>query len=197
MDQELALGFLDIGRAIQQQADLGQRQHRHHQRVVPHLARILVIIDDVLEPAFLGLGQAIGRHQPFGPHVQIGDVARIGLIFIQIGQRDERGHRVDILGRRAFGKAILEPLLDDAQRLLVAGLLEIAPHAEQADAVGPFPPGPALGVDDAAIFQMEQEFACLGLDIDEIVHQPVDGFDDLLARYIMGESGHLLGLLEV
>ena len=98
---------------------------------------------------------------------------------------------------RAFDEAILEPLLDDRERLAVAGLLIIAPHAEQADAMGPFPPGPALGVDDAPIVQMEQELARLVLDIDEIVHQPVDGVDDLAARDIMIESGHLLDLLEV
>ena len=63
--------------------------------------------------------------------------------------------------------------------------------------MGPFPAGPALGVDDAPIVQMEQELARLVLDIDEIVHQPVDGVDDLAARDIMIESGHLLDLLEV
>ena len=63
--------------------------------------------------------------------------------------------------------------------------------------MGPFPPGPTFGVDDAAILQMEQELAGLVLDIDEIVHQPVDGVDHLGARDIMIECGHLFLLLEV
>jgi hypothetical protein len=56
--------------------------------------------------------------------------------------------------------------------------------------MGPFPSGPSLGVDDAAVFQMQQEFARLVLDIDQIVHQPVDGFHHRAARDIMIESGH-------
>jgi hypothetical protein len=59
------------------------------------------------------------------------------------------------------GKLVGEPLVDDAQRLFIAGLFHIAPHAEQADAMGPFPSVPALGVDDPSIVEMQQEFSGL------------------------------------
>jgi hypothetical protein len=125
-----------------------------------------------------------------------GDVAGIGLVFVEIGQRDERSHRVDVLGRRALGEAILEPLLDHGERRLVAGLLEQAPQAEQADAVGPFPACPALGVDDASVFQVKQELARLVLDVQQIVDQLGDRGGDGAVGHVMGEGGQLKSPVE-
>ena len=41
VEQELMNRLLDVLRLVQQLADFRQRQHRHHQRVIPHLLMVL------------------------------------------------------------------------------------------------------------------------------------------------------------
>jgi len=132
-------------------ADARKRQDAHHQRVVPHFLRVLVVEDDVLEPAFLGLGQAVVRHQPFGPDVEIGQVGLVAGMLVQVGERQEGRHGVDVLGRRTRGEAVLEPFQHHVPCRVVAGLFPIAVQAEQADAMGPFPVVPPLGIDHPTV----------------------------------------------
>ena len=53
-------------------------------------------------------------------------------------------------------------------------MLVVLVDAVQADAVRPLPVVPALGVDDAAVVEAQQEFAGLVLDLDEIADQQLD-----------------------
>jgi hypothetical protein len=170
--KELVLRFVDIFRAVQQEADLGQRQHAHHQRVVPDLLVVDAVVDDVLQPALAGAGHLV--HYPFRPGVQIGYPDRVRRVFVQAGQRQERRDGVDVLGRRALLQPVGEPAGDDLERPGVSRDLPVLQQAIKTDAVGPFPAGPALGVDDASIVQPQQEFARGVGDADKVLGQPVD-----------------------
>ena len=75
------------------------------------------------------------------------------------------------------------------ERACIAGLLEIAVHAEQADPVRPFPIVPALGVDHPAIVEAEQEFAGFILQIDEIGDQQLDRGIHFEAGNVMCQGG--------
>ena len=72
----------------------------------------------------------------------------------------------------------------------VAGLLVVLPDAVQADAVGPLPVVPALGVDDAAVVQAQQELAGAVLDLDQIADQQLDLRVDGGGVDAVGQVGH-------
>ena len=173
--EELECRFAHVMRPVQHQADLGQGQHRHHEGVVPHLVVILLGERDVLHAAVRGARHL--AHRPLGPGVEPRHHGAVAGLFVSAGQGEERGHRVDVL-RGALGLPRGEPGVDDVPHRLVTGLVVVLPDPVQTDAVGPFPPRPALGVDDPTVVQAEQELAGGVLDRDQVGGQAPDELPD-------------------
>ncbi|MNI29995.1 hypothetical protein D3C73_838240 [compost metagenome] len=178
VQQELVFGFLDIFRTVEQHADLGERQHAHHQRIIPHLLVIDAVVDDVLQAAFTGTRHFI--HHPVSPAFQIGNESVVARVLVEIGERQERCDGVDVLGRSPFGQARLEPVIDDRKRIFVRGQLVILEQTIKTDAVGPFPTCPTLGVDDPAVFKAQEKFARFIFNIDQIIRQTIDQLTDFV-----------------
>ncbi len=121
---------------------------------------------------------------------RVGHIGRIAILLVEIRERQERRHGVDVLGRRAGGEPIAEPVLDDLQTTRIAGELEILLDAVQPDAVRPFPIVPALGVDDAAVVELQQEFAGSIFQIDQIGNQQLDGAMQARRVVVAKRNGH-------
>ncbi len=183
VQHELPARLFDVLRAIQQLPDLRERHHAHHQRVVPHLLFVHRVEHDVLEAVLLGARQAV--HEPFRPLVEIGQPRRVRLLLVQMGEGQEGRDGVDVLGGRARGQPVREPVEHDLFRAGVARLFVELPDAVQADAVGPLPVVPALGVDDAAIVEAQQEFTRGVLYLDEIADQQLDVAVDVLHEMLL------------
>lgn len=94
LQNELPLGFLDVVRSVEDEADLGQREHAHHERVVPQLLVVLGEVRDVLEAALLRPRHVV--HNPFRPGVQMDVVVRRPLL-MQVSRGEQRRHRIDVL----------------------------------------------------------------------------------------------------
>jgi hypothetical protein len=171
MQKELALRFLDVLGPLEHHANLGKRQRAHHQRVVPEFVFVDVDIRLVLEPAVLCARQIV--HDPFGPCIQPRHKGLVACFFVQVCEREEGGHGVDVFGG-AEAELPREPCRHDAERLGVAGQRVVVPEAVEADAVRPFPAVPAFGVDDAPVGEFEQEFAGGVIDVDKVVCEEVD-----------------------
>lgn len=154
VQQELALAFFDVVRAVEEEADLDQGQDRHHQRVVPELVRVGAQVGHVLHAAVGGAREVV--HGPFRPRVQPGEVGWVAGLFVEVREGQEGGHCVDVFGG-AFEEAVVEPGVHDVEGGRGACLLVVLEEAVEADAVRPFPVVPAFGVDDAAIGEFEKE----------------------------------------
>ena len=88
VQQELIHRLFNVLRFVEQFADFRQRQHRHHQRVIPHLLMILFRQGDVLHATVIG-ARHLG-HRPFRPAFQPRQPGRVFGLFITTGQRQER-----------------------------------------------------------------------------------------------------------
>ncbi|KAL5866535.1 hypothetical protein ACKVWC_011605 [Pyricularia oryzae] len=172
VDEELALGLGDVVRPVEHQADLGQRHHRHHQRVVPQLLVVHVVVCGVLHAAEARAAQVVVR--PLCPRLQPGEVDGVARLFVDKGQSQEDGHGVDVFRGAAGGEPVAEPVLDDLETRLISGELVVLPYAVQTDAVRPLPVVPALGIDYAAVLEFEQEFSGRVLDVDHAIDQKPD-----------------------
>ncbi|MNC45225.1 hypothetical protein D3C75_941740 [compost metagenome] len=69
VDQKLIFGLFHVLRAVQQLANFGQRQHAHHQGIVPQLLMVFLRQRDMLHTSALGAWHFM--HQPFRPPFQI------------------------------------------------------------------------------------------------------------------------------
>ena len=175
VQQELIHRFFHIFRTIQQFANFRQRQHGHHQRVIPHLLMVFLRQRDVLHAAVFGARHLI--HRPFRPAVEPWQVRRITRLFIAIGQRQERRHGVDVFGGRPLGKTVCKPAVDNIAHRHIAGLLVVLINTVQPYAMRPFPACPSFGINDATIVQAQQKLAGFILDIHQIVrHRLNQGF---------------------
>ena len=126
----------------------------------------------MLEAVFLGARQAV--HDPFGPFVEIGQPPGVGAFRVQAGQRQEGSDRGDVLGGRAGREPVAKPVEHDLPATRIASLLVVLVDSVQANAMGPFPVVPALGVDHAAVVQAQQELARAVLDLDQVADQQLD-----------------------
>ncbi|MNP56056.1 hypothetical protein D3C76_1507500 [compost metagenome] len=80
---------------------------------------------NVLHPAVIRAWHVV--HRPFCPALQPRQIRGVFRLLIAIRQGQERGHRIDVFGGRAFGKAIGKPAVDDVAHLAIAGLAVILP----------------------------------------------------------------------
>ena len=163
VQQELIHRLFNVFRFVEQLADFRQRQHRHHQRVIPHLLMVFFRQGDVLHPAVFRT-RHLG-HRPFRPAFQPRPPGLIFGLFVAISQRQERRHGIHVFGGRAFRKAVGKPAVDDVS--FVAGLAVILPDTVQANAVRPLPSGPAFSVVHAPVVQPQQKLTRFVVDIDQ------------------------------
>jgi len=194
VQHELPLRFLDIGWAAEQQADLGERHHRHHQRVVPELLIVGEVDDDVLETAFVGARQHV--HRPFGPFGEQRMPAVVRAPLGKAGKREHRRHGIDRLGDGRLVEAAAEPVLDMAAHQRIAAALVHARQAVQPHALGPVPIVPALDVVAPALDHADQEFAAGILDADQAAHQRRHQRIDLRGAVPRTEALRPVGLCE-
>ena len=125
VEQELIDRLLDVLRLVQQLADFRQRQHRHHQRVIPHLQMVLFRQGDVLHAAMVGARHLI--HRPFRPAFQPRQPGRVFGRFVAIRQRQERRHGIHVFGGCAFSETVSKPAVDNLAHAFVTGLAVILP----------------------------------------------------------------------
>ena len=167
MQQELVHRLLNVFRFVQQLANFGQRQDRHHQRVIPHLLRVLFRQGYVLHAAVFGTRHLM--HRPLRPALQPRQPGRISGLFVAVRQRQERRHGIYVFGGCPFRKTVRKPAVDNVAHSVVAGLAVVLPDTVQPDAVRPLPPCPAFGIYDAPVVQPQQKFTRFVVDIDQVM----------------------------
>lgn len=129
--------FIGVVLPAQDTAHVGQHQDRHEQRVVPQLAVVERIGRDVLKAAFLCFGKAV--HDPLGPLFAHRAVSLVAGVFIQIGQRQDGRHGVDVFAGQAVCDARVVIFPQRRQIPPVFRALEQLPQAVQAHALRPLP----------------------------------------------------------
>ena len=113
-------------------------------------------------------------HCPLGPGIQPGQIRLVPRFLVEIGERQEGCHGIDVLRRSSFCKAISEPILDDLQRGGISCQGVVLVETVEANAVCPLPVVPAFRVDDSAIGKSQEEFACRVSDVDEVIGEQFD-----------------------